>query len=214
MYHVKSVPAPIGASASASRKLLPPAENAFMQYLLVIFGWAFILAMVLALLVQFIRRRSDLLTAWNLFLVGSLNFVGIAAIQSGTGVVHYGIYSDDDYAKFVLGAIVFYVMLFLVYHFWKYPRRAAGRRWRKWPRPTRAMLLSLLPICALLALLSALIQIQGAGQIAQFIGENAPILGVAYVIVAWYRQPWNVPVLGILVGFTTFAIALALAQFG
>src|SRR5882757_2059334 len=88
---------------------------AFMQWILIPFGWAFIVAMLAAIGVPYIRRRSDLLTTWNLFLLGSANFVGFAAVQTGQTTLHLAAYSDSTYIHFVAGATLFYLVIFFVY---------------------------------------------------------------------------------------------------
>src|SRR5947209_6638474 len=104
-----------------------------MSQALVVFGICYIVVMAAVILVPYFRRRADLLTAWNLYLLGSINFIGIGAIYSGLTVHHVGTFDDDDRFRFLVGAIAYHLALFAAYYLWKYPRRAAGRRLRKWP---------------------------------------------------------------------------------
>src|SRR5688572_25341063 len=122
-----------------------------MQWILVVFGWVFSIICLLAILVPYLRRRADLLSTWNLFLLGSINFVGIATIDSGhltSGL--YGNYSDSDYVKFVLGATVFYLTAALTYRFVPWPAKWADRRLKKWARQSIFSLLWLVAICGMM----------------------------------------------------------------
>src|SRR5688500_4187152 len=123
-----------------------------MEWLLVFFGWVFIAAMFAAILVPYLRGKGDLLTTWNLFLLGSANYVGLAAVQTGAVRRDFEVYLDSDYVRFATGAFVFYTVGLLTYHFFKYPDRAAGRRLRKWPPVASNILITLIPVFFVLAL--------------------------------------------------------------
>src|SRR5436305_9439164 len=99
-----------------------------MSNALVVFGICYVAIMAGVIVVPYVRRRADLLTSWNLFLLGAINFVGIGAIYTGMAKRHLGFFDDDDRLRFLVGAIVFHIALFATYYLWKYPRRAAGLR--------------------------------------------------------------------------------------
>src|SRR5688572_10838056 len=99
-----------------------------MNPILVSYGWIITLVLLCAVFVPYIRRRGDLITGWNIFLLGSINFVGITAIQSGsiTGrVFGYGYFTDEDCIRLALGGLVFYGVGILTYKFFKFPRKFA-----------------------------------------------------------------------------------------
>ena len=105
------------------------------EKLLVPFGFIFIGVLLLMILVPYLRRRADLLTTWNMFLVGSINFVGLAALKAAYESEHFRIlaYERRDYELYIMGAITFYVVLAASYYLIKLPRKFAGRLFRKWP---------------------------------------------------------------------------------
>jgi hypothetical protein len=161
---------------------------------LIIFGWVFIIAMLLAVIVPWVRRKSDLMTVWNLFLVGSANFVGLDAVASGNGQYQWGFFTAWHQKHFILGAIVTYVCLFIGYYIFKFPRRMAGRMLRKWPAAEGNSLIVMLLLCLAFAawgLFSP--RVQGVAQLGLQLGTPAAVLGAAFVTINWLRRPYNGP---------------------
>jgi hypothetical protein len=174
-----------------------------MEYSLIFFGWFFVAAMLAAVFVPWAMRKSDLLTSWNLFLLGSANFIGYDSILSGYGKYHFGTYSQEDYWKFISGAVVLYAALFLTYYWFKFPRRMAQKRLRRWP----ALSVPLVLICAAASLAgTALVvftpQVQFVGQLSDNVGRAMCTLGVGIVFVAWWRNPQNPLLFALLIGLS------------
>lgn len=178
--------------------------------LLIIFSWCFIGAMFLSVLIPFLRGRTDLLTGWNLFLMGSANFVGASALGSAYSGEHYMRYRPSDYTWFMMGAITFYTTASLVYWYFKYPRRLGGRILRRWPPITVPVLFVMVPASFVLILAPFFIgRIPFVGQLIGQIGNKAVAFAVVISFVAWYRQKGNPLLIMILTG--TIAVALILA---
>jgi len=185
-----------------------------MYAALVIFGSVFTFAGLLAILFPYVRRRGDLLTSYNLFLLGSVNFVGIASIQSGLSDRHYIFFTSGDVARFIAGAIVFYVVLAWTYHRWRYPMRAATRRWQKWARPTTGVLLFVNILALLMGLLTFFApQIPGLAIIALTLGIYAVIFAVVFSFIAWYSSPLN-PFLAIMMALSLIYATIILLSGG
>src|SRR4051794_35810098 len=169
-----------------------PAVALPMQPLLVLFGWLFTAAMLLAILVPWLTRRSDLLTTWNLFLLGSANFVGVAAIQTGHATKHLWAYTDADYVRFLVGAVVLYGTLFLTYYKAKWPRRLAGRWLRTWPPIEGPPMLALIGACAAFGLVTIFqVQVQGLAQILYLMGVACSCFALVFALVTYLRNPLN-----------------------
>ncbi len=177
-----------------------------MQWILIPFGWLFMVAMALAIVVPYLRGKGELLSPWTLFLLGSANFVGFAAIQTGNAEVHYDLYSDASYLWFVAGALVYYVAAFVIYTWMKSPRHLAQRTFRKWVGDGTAVLVLLLCFCAFLSLGAVLYpNIQFIGQITSIMGQAAGPIALTLALIALVRQPYN-PVIVVI-----FVIVLALS---
>jgi hypothetical protein len=184
-----------------------------MQPLLVLFGWLFTAAMLLAILVPWLTRRSDLLTTWNLFLLGSANFVGVAAIQAGRATTHLWDYTDADYVRFLVGAVVLYGTLFLTYYKAKGPRRLAGRWLRTWPPIEGPPVLLLIGACATVGLMCLFpVQVQGVAQILYYMGLACSCFALAFALVAYLRNPLNLAMLAVAGAVLLYATLIALVS--
>jgi hypothetical protein len=173
---------------------------------LIAFGWVFIIVMLAAIIIPWVRRKSDLLTVWNLFLLGSANFVGLDAVASGTGAFQWGFFTSFHTRSFILGAIVVYAALFFAYYVPKLPRRIAGKALRRWPPAEGNALILLLIVCAFFSawgLFSP--RIEGVMQLGLQLGTAAAVLAAAFVTVNWLRRPYNGPLA------VTFVVVLLIA---
>lgn len=182
-----------------------------MALLMVFFGYAFVVAMAAAILVPYLRGKSDLMTSWNLFLLGSLNYVGCGAVFAGQSSFRLGWYDDDDRLKFVLGAIVCYAALFASYYALRIPRRLAGRHLNKWPPFWGIPLAVLIAICLLLTIGGYFTpNIQGVGQIIAMVGSVTPVLIVAYLFMLWLDRPNDPGLIVLLSASVVLALVVAL----
>lgn len=185
-----------------------------MQWLLLVFGWVFIFVTGLMILVPYIRQRADLLTGWNLFLFGSINFVGISSIQSGLTFSHlYSSPTDSDFVRFVLGALAFYVPAVLTYYYFGLPRKLAARHLRAWGSYSTPVLVFLAIICLVLVMGYLFVpNVQFLGQFMVFFGINASALGIVFLLKCWQRRPFNVILL--LLACVPFVGAAILSNIG
>ena len=182
-----------------------------MTLLMVFFGSVFVVAMAAAILIPYLRGKSDLLTSWNLFLLGSLNFVGCGAIYAGQSTYRLSWYDDGDRLKFVLGAIVCYAALFASYYALRLPRWLAGRSLNKWPPIWGIPLAVLIIFCLLLNLSSYFTPtIQGLGQVVGMVGSITPLLVLAYLFMLWMERPNNFGLVVLLVASVIWAVVVAM----
>jgi hypothetical protein len=178
-----------------------------MKEWLVIFGWLFVAASGALILVPYLRRKQDLLTSWTLFMFGSMNFVGFAAIQSGNSLNHlYTSPSSDDYVTFMVGAVAFYAVAIFTYYFIKFPTKLSHRVLRKWPPRNPSVMVKLMPVCVALVLGMVFVpNVQFLGQFMLFFGLYGAIYAVVFMFSAWRQRPFNV---FLLIGLVV-AIAVA-----
>ncbi len=173
------------------------------------FSVAFIAIMSCLLVVPVLRRKTDVFTAWNVFLVGAILFNGMSGINC-TRVLHYfPTYRAADYALYYLGTILFYTTITLTYFYWKYPRRVAGRRLRHWPQMSGGVLVALVfGLTAIGMFQHFQVQIPVVGQLLLFFSLTTPLLAFACAFVAWYRSPSNpmlILLLLLVAGITVFS---------
>jgi hypothetical protein len=180
---------------------------------MIYFGYLFIAAMLAAVIIPWVRRKSDLFTVWNLFLLGSANFVGIDSVATGEGRYDWGSFTTEHYAKFIAGALAFYICIFIAYYFIKFPRRLAGRTFRTWPSWEGPPLFILIFTCILLCLWGvSLSQIQVFAQLGVQFGPPAGVIAVTLITINWIRRPFNVP-LALTFGLVV-VLALILSVYG
>jgi hypothetical protein len=187
------------------------------ERLLIPFCWLFIGSLLLLIVVPYLLKRSDLMTSWNFFLLGSANFVGAAGLKAGYSSDKFRIfdYTQQDYLYFILGVVTFFVTLAASYYWIKLPRRLAGRFLRKWPPTNVSVLFFMLPLSLVLAVGSAFPPpIPGLGQIVMQIGGKAIVFSLVLAFVAWFGQRTNPLLLITLIGVFLFTFVLAIMSGG
>jgi len=181
-----------------------------MDSVLLIFAVVFIIVMLWLTLVPYLKGRRDLATFYNLFLLGSLVFVGLSAINTATGMRHFMNYDQATYLWFMAGVAVFYTTFLLAYHTLKFPRRWAGRWLRKWPGVSPSVLAFILPLCLLFSLAKiSPVPIPGLAQASAIIGGKTVAIGLVLAFIAWWQQRMNPILLALLVGYVIFGLLLA-----
>jgi hypothetical protein len=175
--------------------------------LLLIFSVLFAASIAAVLIVPIAAGKSDFFTARNLFLVGAFVFTGMSGIRT-TYVPHYhDTYKFSDYLMFFTGVIVFYPAVLITYHYWKMPRRIAGRNFLRWPATDGVVLVFLA------ALLSMAVGFQVYRVPIPFVGEllfqfsfAAPPIALTCAFIAWFRNRSNPFLLAMLLA--TLALAM------
>lgn len=165
----------------------------------------------LMILVPILRRKSDVFTAWNFFLVGVFTFNGRSGLNAATTPHYLPDISNSSYTLYYVGTVVFYGTIAATYYFFKFPRRLAGRTLLKWPNitPTNAPVLA----TCLMSLIVGMVVPIPIPVVGQLLGQFAlvvPGLALAVMTIAWYRDRTNVVLLGLLIAFAFVAIGAAI----
>lgn len=183
------------------------ADLTLYRFSIAVIVWAAVM-----LVVPVLRRKSDVFTAWNFFLVGVLMFNGRSGINAATSEHYLPELSRSSYTLYYVGTIVFYTTITLTYYFFKVPRRVAGKTLLQWPQfapvPTAFIAGALMLLAATLVVQ---IPIPVIGQIALNFGLVSPSIALALVSVAWFRDRTNVFLLAMLLLCLAAAIISALA---
>lgn len=175
------------------------------------FSMGVAIAAVLMLVVPILRRKSDVFTAWNFFLVGVFTFNGRSGLNAATTPHYLPELSRSSYTYYYVGTIVFYATIIATYYGLKYPRRLAGRTFLKWPEITSGNA----PIIAgcLMAMIVGIavpLPIPVVGQLLSQFALVVPGLALAIMTIVWYRDRTNIVLLGLLIGFAFIAIGAAI----
>lgn len=183
--------------------------------ILYIFSAAFALVIGLMIIVPIVRRKSDIFTAWNFFLVGAFVFNGMSGMASATEQQYLPSLSRSTYLLYYLGTVVFYGVVTATYYAFKAPRRLAGGTLRHWPEVSSVT--APLIATALMALIVGIITpipIPFIGQLMMQFSLVAPSIAVAVLSVAWYRDRSNVLLLAMLLMAIPVAIGASVAVGG
>jgi hypothetical protein len=180
-------------------------------------SWAAIGLAVLTILVPYVRHKSDLLTSWNLFLLGTISFVGLSGLEAywQPELFRQRDYTSEDYRNYLWGLVTFFAALYLGYYWIKLPRRAADRFPRKWPPISSAVLLVTLPLMMVLAVGSVYPpQIPIVHQLFVQVGNKAICFALVLAFVVWYRNKLNPALLVLLAIVVVFGTIFAVMQGG
>lgn len=180
-------------------------------------SWAAIILAVLTVIVPYMRGKTDLLTSWNLFLLGTVVFVGLSGLEAYSQPELFRVleYTRADYEYYLWGLFTFFVSIYVGYYLIKVPRRVADRFPRKWPPASTGVLVVTLPLVMMLAIGSVFPpQIQILHQFFVQIGNKAIIVALVLAFVAWYRQMVNPVLLIILAVVLVFGAVFAVMAGG
>ena len=190
-----------------------------MRSLMGWFGLAFCIVALATMAVSYLRRRGDLLSTWHLFLLGSVNFVGIAAMQSArdhyirTNVATYHDFSDVVYLKFVLGGILFFVTAYAVYYGSRWTRQLAASRLQEWPEFNTGTIATIGVLCAAAALVLVFLARFDVPIVKELAKNCATPLGVATVVLAftvWRSARSNPIVIALALGIAGLGLVIVL----
>src|SRR4051794_29921520 len=130
---------------------------------LVPFGIAVTIIVGLFILVPFVRRKSDLPTAWNILLLGIITFVGLASIETkyvpqiSYEQLHWFQPSASEVTWYMQANTAFIVTLILAYYFNAPAKRFAQKRLRKWPEAGASVTLFILGYCLAILMIAAVL---------------------------------------------------------
>ena len=176
------------------------------------FSIAFAIVIGLLLVVPILRRKSDLFTFWNFFLIGAFIFNGMSGLNAATKPHYLPELSASSYHAYYLGTIVFYGTAFLTYFYVKFPRRLAGKTFLTWPDLTP----EIAPVVAIACMVLSLgvlfpVNVPLLSQLLVFFGLSAPTIAMGVLVMAWSRNRSNVLLLALIVICTPLAIGISVS---
>lgn len=171
---------------------------------LVVAGWVFNIFWATWILYRWYCGKNYLITYWNLFIIGSINFIGFGMIQNALGMTAAG-HLEGGYETeswiYIGAAYLFYAVAGFIYY--RRPRRPervrSPRQW--WPEDTPRALATTAFVLSIMAVVFTLIPgFQGA-QI--FFVAKGPLAVAAFFLAffALLRYPSS-PFIFALVGIT------------
>lgn len=178
---------------------------------LVIFSWIAIIVFSSMIIFPTLKRRRELFSYWNLFLLGAVLFNGLSGLGAAAKGANQGQYVDldsMDYYLYYIGVLIFYSSFLIGYCVMKYPRKLAGKTFLKWPPVNAASMIFVAVLSLLLAsFFLSPIPIPFLGIVLRQIGPKAPAISMAFAFVYWTRNRSNP------LAFTILLVALATALY-
>lgn len=178
----------------------------------IIFGWVFIALALLVVFVPWFRGREDLLTTKNLFVIGSINFFGVASITTGSEGYYILPASGTDFLKFLFATVLFFLTFFVIYYRFKPPARWAAHGSTRIPDTGGFVVLPL----ALLGCFAGYLGISGLFFNVQFLGQvtanlAVPISTVSFGLVfwKWWTNRYNGLYFLVMLGFGLVMVVVA-----
>jgi hypothetical protein len=172
---------------------------------LVWYGAVFTATLLVFLVVPYLRGKSDVLTAWNFLLLGSIIFTGVGCFEVKFGEFKWAQLqwfqpTRDEIQWFMWATTVFFVTLFVSYYYNPIARSIASKCLRKWPPPTTSVMLFCVGICTFIVALSPLTaKIFFVGPLLANVSREAAVFSCVFTFFLWNRNRANVLWLGLFI---------------
>ena len=142
-------------------------------------------------IVGYFLGRRDLFLPSNFYLGGTALFIGVSGMRAASQQ-HLVDYPPSVYHKLYAGFAVFFMGILLAYLLWRFPRRMAGRFFRKWaPINTGTMLLLSLLTIGLATVPLFPIPIPVVGQLIGKIFIHFGAFAFVFALAAWQLDRSN-----------------------
>lgn len=187
--------------------------------LLAPFGIAIILLTAGLIVIPYLRGKTDVVTAWNLFLVGGAMFVGVGSLEVVYGNWHWPELqwfqpTQKDVNQFLIGYVAFYATLLVTYYFAKWPRAIAAKCFRKPYPDSGGSTFFFLALFLGLMLCTFLFQnVPIANALFTNVGHKAAVFASVISFAFWFRNKLNVASLGLFLGVFCYAVLFAMVVF-
>jgi hypothetical protein len=164
-----------------------------------VYGTLVLLVVGAAVLIPFLRGKSELATGWTYFLAGIAIFIGIGSLEAATTPMRFpGLDwfepTPDEVNRWLLHTTAFLIALFLAYYYDPVSRRVAGRAFNKWPALTTSLMLFVIVFCLILvaiSLIPSVMRIPFIAQTVMNVSHKATIFACTFSFVLWYRNRGN-----------------------
>jgi hypothetical protein len=183
------------------------------------FGIAIIALTAFLIAAPYMRRRSDALTAWNLFLLGGGLFMGMGSLEVVYGIWHWPELqwfqpTTRDVEKFMIGAVVFYAVLLLSYYKLSLPRKISGAFLNSWPPQTNGMFFCILGACFAFSILALFTRsVFFVGVFFYNISHKAVLFATVFSFCHWFRNKRQIPLLVLFICVLGYAAMYAIVSF-
>ena len=183
-------------------------------------GWAVLIVSAIAIVVPILRGRSDALTFWNIFLVGGINFIGIACFEVVYGTFHWEQLqwfqpTRKDVQIFVIGTILFYISIFSTYYLLGRPLQGfTSRFFNKWPPNSLTLTISIIAAAFAVSIASiAMTQVFFIGPLLLNISQKIIVFAVVFTFCHWFQNKRQIFFLALFVAVFAYFSLFSMVSF-
>lgn len=166
------------------------------------------------ILVPYLRGKADLISAWNILLLGIAIFLGLGCFEAATAPMRFrGLDwfepTKDEVNWFLAASTIFLITLFVSYYFDPVSRALTARSLNRWPQVSTGMIFYVLIVCfAIIMAVPFLWGVPFVGQVMLKLNHKAIVFIPVFSFLLWYRNKLN-PV-WLMIFIATFLIACLL----
>ena len=186
---------------------------------LVWLGFAIIALTAVTIVVPFLLRKADALTAWNILLLGGAMSMGVGSLAVAYGNFHWPELqwfqpTRSDVQKYVIGSIAFYGAMYIAYYYFAWPKRLSTLFLNKWPPMSLPLLLCSLAFFGAVAVGANVAKgVVFFGPLFMNISHKALVFAVVFSFCHWYQHKRQLPMLVLFVGVFVLASLDAMVVF-
>ncbi len=165
------------------------------------FGGALILIVGVLIVVPYLRGKSDILTAWNLLLLGGAMFMGVGSLAVKYGFFHWPELqwfqpTQSDVQKYLVGSIVFFSTLFVTYYLFGWPTRLSAGLLNKWPPMSLPLVIGALLFFGFVVVGATVSRgVFFIGPALRNMSHKALVFSVVFSFCYWYQNKRQLPML-------------------
>ncbi len=183
------------------------------------FGVVFLIVMAWTIIAPYLRGTSDLLTAWNLFLLGSAMFIGMGCFEVAVTPLHWKQLQWFQPTKaeanwYIMANTLFFTTIFLSYYLNPLTRALPARCLNKWPPDTVPVTLFVL-VCCYFTIVGYLLFRNSVflGPLMLNLSHKATVFASVFSFLLWYRNRLNLAWFFLFIGVLVAACLYSMVVF-
>jgi hypothetical protein len=173
-------------------------------------------------LVPFLRRNGELISARNILLVGLAIFLGVGCFEAAISPMRFhGLQwfqpTSEEVNRFLIASTIFLVVFLVSYYYDPISRALAARTLNNWPPVTTGLIVFVLIVCSVLTVASQIRPLLGitfVGPLLINVSHKAIVFACVFSFVLWYRQKLNIAWMAMFIAVFLAACLLSILASG
>lgn len=191
--------------------LLIGALSRSTETLLIMAGWSVVLICIGLIIVPYLMRRTDLVTAWNCVLCSCAINIGIACLEAVDRTKSFYErylsfdFPDADYRDVLFRDIFFFVILLTMFYVVKLFKKFGAKRFLVNPVWSGTLLVNTYIVCAIFVASVSFVTIPFFQEVALNLSQKGAVFASVFAFYAWYQKRGSLSML--LIALFVMAIA-------